>query len=385
METVLVITVAVILATTAYYVFRGEETKQIVNEKVNLAFQGKVEEKEGSQVNSSDGEQSNQNKVNPDEEKSFWDQIFGKKADEENEEIATKSQDNDLKSVKVTDKQLLELTDIVYADLELLEDQESADFAELQKILGENITVIDKANEPNGFQAMAVRNDDTGEVIIVFRGSDDQDDWVKQNPSIVLEISGPQNASAESFVKNIIAMEGDRSSIILTGHSLGGFHAQNMAKEFDLPAVTFNAPGLKPNPARNMDKYPLFPPLVIWDGFRSAFNPNMNLLDDIPNSFGANDDQVVNYVIKDDLVGNYGLHYGKTVVLNPGDQAQERNDYLHPNKDNITNIIVNELVTLGIDSLSKEGPKKYVDDFLYDHNHDAFVDEFFKEDGNIAR
>ncbi|WP_169713790.1 YqiA/YcfP family alpha/beta fold hydrolase [Paludifilum halophilum] len=297
----------------------------------------------------------------------------GTESDNEKDEkqAPKRSQAKNLEDVKMTDQQLKQMTDMSYEDIDKLTDKD------FNKIFGKtngkpNAKIIDREDLGNGFQAIAVKNKKTGEVVIAFRGSDVEDkgvDWWGQNSSIYMQTKGVQVDSAKQFVERVKnSKKAQDSSITLTGHSLGGFHAQNMAKEYDLPAVTFNAPGLKPHPLHGAGTVS-----GGWDALKGAFNPNMNGLEDPANAVGAHDNQVVNYVNDADAVGNYGVHYGKVIVTEKGKAPRERNDYLNPIKDK---------EILGVLPKAIQGTVQ--GGFLENHSSDSFNSQF-GDDGNIAR
>src|SRR5690606_23865415 len=155
----------------------------------------------------------------------------------------------------------------------------------LDDIFGkDNGEIIDRIDMSNGFEAIAVKNKVTNEVVIAFRGSDFEDkgiDWWGQN-------------------------------------------------------------------------------LSIWQQF---------------NALGVYDKRVVNYVNQDDVVGNYGVHFGKVVVTDDGEPPVERNDYLYPNKDKVRTVIAR-----AVKLLREGGTEK----FRFEHSLDPF-DAHFGREGNIAR
>src|SRR5690606_7720702 len=241
----------------------------------------------------------------------------------------------------------------------------------LDDIFGkDNGEIIDRIDMSNGFEAIAVKNKVTNEVVIASRGSDFEDkgiDWWGQNLSIWQQFKGPQVDDADRFIERV--MNNDRakgSTIILTGHSKGGFHAEDGAKKYGLPAVTFNAPGLKPHPLHKISG---------WQALKTAINPYMSIFRDPLNALGVYDKRVVNYVNQDDVVGNYGVHFGKVVVTDDGEPPVERNDYLYPNKDQVRTVIA-RVVKL----LREGGTEK----FRFEHSLDPF-DAHFGREGNIAR
>lgn len=240
-----------------------------------------------------------------------------------------KKQAKTSKKVEISDEQLMQMSDLAYEDISGLSNEDFNDVFGFDDQGRPNAQILDRRDLPNGFQAIAVKNKVTGEIVITYRGSDTDNrgiDWWGQDATIWTQTPGAQENEARKFVEAVKKNpEAKNSSIVLTGHSLGGFHAQLAAKETGLPAVTFNAPGLKPNPAGSLGGV-----RTIRKGIRGLFNSRMNLKDDFRNAWGSNDDQVVNYVNEGDAIGNFGIHYGKTVVTGNGKEPKERNDYTSP-------------------------------------------------------
>lgn len=287
------------------YYFVMDEGQTTVKDKIIAIING---EESGGSTELGSGETENEN-------------IYQRRAPK-------REQVDNVNDVGVTDEQLRRMSDIVYEDIEGLTDGDFSSvfgFDERGRPIAE---IIERQDLDNGFQAIAVRNRATGEIVISFRGSDTDNnaiDWWGQDATILTQTPGVQEQNARRFVEMVQNNPRSQdSSIVLTGHSLGGFHAQLAAKETGLPAVTFNAPGLKPNPAGSMGTI-----RRAKDAFLGLFNPRINVLDDFNNARGANDDQVINYVNDGDAIGNFGIHYGRTVVTGDG-EPRERNDYLSP-------------------------------------------------------
>lgn len=154
----------------------------------------------------------------------------------------------------------------------------------------------------NGFSAAAYRKDETGEIFIVFRGSEpgdyrlkyggDINTWIpiyKQDPSPYGLKA--QIAQARAFTDRVLA-ENPGSTAVITGHSLGGALAQIEAARTGRRGETFNAPGMKD---------------VI-----AELHPNRT-------DFGT----ITNHRREGDLVSKVGTHVGDTAVYADPPATQE--------------------------------------------------------------
>lgn len=277
--------------------------------------------------------------------------------------------------VEISDRDLRLMSEIVYADqyggdMSQLQDRDFDDIFGYDDNGNSNAEIIGTEDLWNGFEAVAVKNKATGEIVVSFRGSDTHkglNDWWGQDFTILTQYPGLQEGQAKKFVEKIKNNpKAKDSSIVLTGHSLGGWHAQMAAKETGLPAVTFNAPGVKPNTVASLSPK---------SKVKSLFNPRMNIIDDISNVFGANDDQVINYVDGNDFIGNFGIHYGRTIVTGSGKEPNERNDYLRPDQ-----VGGGGAVSRGVRNYQQGGANQIAEP----HKLDSFDDQF-GADGNIHR
>jgi len=108
-----------------------------------------------------------------------------------------------------------------------------------------------------GLNAAAFKNKHTNEVVIAFRGSQEEIDWYFDIMGQFVQEGSFQFNPARKFVNEIVKMNSN-SKIILTGHSLGGYLAQKMSLDIMeehralsqninfVKGVTFNANGFFP-------------------------------------------------------------------------------------------------------------------------------------------
>lgn len=126
-------------------------------------------------------------------------------------------------------------------------------------------SILASTNDPTGMDAVAFRNNRKNEVVIAFRGTSDLRD-INTDIDMALDNKGRnrQVVPAKAFVQRI-AREFPYEKITLTGHSLGGWLAQNIVYHINernlipksrlLNAETFNAPGFWNPNLRGQEAY----------------------------------------------------------------------------------------------------------------------------------
>lgn len=83
--------------------------------------------------------------------------------------------------------------------------------------------VIKPSEALNGFQGMLVQDDVTKEYTFVFRGTDENMDWVSSDIPMFLDSMPDQMFSVVSFVMEMINQYHlDATNTTFAGHSLGG-------------------------------------------------------------------------------------------------------------------------------------------------------------------
>ena len=103
----------------------------------------------------------------------------------------------------------------------------------------------------SGFKAATYKNNATGEIAIVYGGSDDLKDLVYNDTAIALNKTVPQATEAIEYYNEVIAKN---KEVTVTGHSLGGaladyvaYYAATTLGDNTTQFTTFNAPGVQGN------------------------------------------------------------------------------------------------------------------------------------------
>ena len=140
---------------------------------------------------------------------------------------------------------------------------------------------VDTRSSQSGLYAEAYRNTATGEIAIAYRGTEPTDGGdLRADYAIATQKASEQFNEAWRFARDIVTSN-PNAPVSATGHSLGGALAQYVSGVFKIPGETFNAPGIK----------------------------NMSGL--LPMT-GNN---VTNWVVPTDIVGNFGEHVGTKKYL----------------------------------------------------------------------
>jgi putative lipase involved disintegration of autophagic bodies len=167
----------------------------------------------------------------------------------------------------------------------------------------------------DGFWGCLYVNETTKEVVVAFKGTGSaklteeklaQVGSDRPNHSLTGDITAdlkllvgviPNQAStAETlFTRATSVYDPKTYTYSITGHSLGGYLAQVVSYWYALPCVTFNAPGAWGDMQKA--KINLFKPQVMWQSITSTLQ------------FEA---ICVNFIHVGDIIGNYGLHRGRT-------------------------------------------------------------------------
>lgn len=199
------------------------------------------------------------------------------------------------------------VSDYEYADLsnESYEDLEVGTTLRSNNEMWEVIHIHDD-KFVTGAASFTFQNED-GEVVMAFRGTESIDtpdrfvkDWAENINDTVFGRQSWQEMSLQIAFNEVTNLDNvDPDKISFTGHSQGGKHAQSFSLQNDLPAVTFNAPGINATNSTNI------------------LNPRAQI-DNLGNYYNEwrNDAKIVNHVIEGDTVGEMGGILEKQIILN---------------------------------------------------------------------
>ena len=107
---------------------------------------------------------------------------------------------------------------------------------------------MEEYSDATGCQATAFRNSETGEIVIAYRGTDSDLDWISGNapvgtPTIMHKV--PEQYGGAIYFYNSIKDKYQGVTISITGHSLGGILAQLVGACTLKETVTFNSIGVE--------------------------------------------------------------------------------------------------------------------------------------------
>ncbi|SDY40283.1 hypothetical protein [Thermoactinomyces sp. DSM 45892] len=208
----------------------------------------------------------------------------------------------EIKDLKTTDQQMAFLSQLVYEN-DLTEKR-------LQELLGDEWKIGPRIDSPNSLQAIAFVNQNTQEVIITYRGTQESGDFYS-DAMFVLGLPTPQVGPAINFAKDIInSPKYAGYKFGATGHSLGGYLANKVATTYLIPTITFNAPGDVQNPPiQTGGRYGLHP---LPERERSLTSKEKVMINQ---KKGAYNGLIRNIDFSGDTVANTGTKPGETVTI----------------------------------------------------------------------
>jgi len=187
-----------------------------------------------------------------------------------------------------------------------------------------NLEYLHSKSFNNGFFALAFRDKKTEDIIISYRGSNDQNDWLFNNYTILSHMIPDQIFAAIDFYKEcrIKFNPENKNHIIITGHSLGGGLAQLVGTfEPDTSVYTYNAIGVY----HLLDEPDFYQYLGIASQESPVFKKYLEVVNEVDGNLIKNlssiiktphsklcADNIYNLVCGSDIVGNIAEHIGET-------------------------------------------------------------------------
>ncbi|MUV39209.1 hypothetical protein JNUCC1_03082 [Lentibacillus sp. JNUCC-1] len=194
-------------------------------------------------------------------------------------------------------------------------------------------------NDDSGFHARAFNQAEEGTIVVSFAGTEDLQDGIT-DAALAFGYGSKQFEEAAEYVEELIEQYPGHQ-IVLTGHSLGGAIAQYTSLNTNVPAITWNAPGIKTR------DYSFFEnPLSI-----GMSDSNV----DVPAKFfdenGLFDDLIVNHMMEEDDIGTYHIHAGQSIVYSDDGTSSIRDDYSgEAHKSNTLWSLIGTAIGKGFDS-----------------------------------
>ena len=169
---------------------------------------------------------------------------------------------------------------------------------DFDNVIVDQWVLIDKKDKSSGMQAVVYSNEETGELALVFRGTEtcDLPCSLRESAEFLRDAAADgmltfglvhgQFKDAVRYAQDVIDNLAQRRKIIVTGHSLGGGLAQGVGAAFGLETYAFNS---APVPDDFFKKYPPALPVEI-------LNEMMHVIADIHDPVSNTDETGKLYV-----------------------------------------------------------------------------------------
>ena len=218
---------------------------------------------------------------------------------------------------------------------------------DFDNVIVDQWVLIDKKDKSSGMQAVVYSNEETGELALVFRGTEtcDLPCSLRESAEFLSDAAADgmltfglvhgQFKDAVRYAQDVIDNLAQRRKIIVTGHSLGGGLAQGVGAAFGLETYAFNS---APVPDDFFKKYPPALPMEI-------LNEMMHVIADIHDPVSNTDETGKLYVNADHASTLLQFDFDLKEVL--PDELRKLND-LRFDRHSMTRLLENAVSLMSI-------------------------------------
>lgn len=266
--------------------------------------------------------------------------------------------------IDISSDELASLAKMGYSDDKIKDFDTPEGKTQEEKLMDSGWEEKGSRNHWSGFEGRVFVNEDDGTIAFSFGGTEHKRDYGADLLLATGRETG-QYAQAEEFVEEMMKRYPDYQPV-LVGHSLGGAIAQHISMKKQIPATTFNAPGIGTREYSFSDTFfkdggwkadPI--PFLLKAGINEG---SLNPLVDQLNRNGFYNDLVENNVMENDEIGTYQIHLGQTNTYTEDGDVTISNDYSDEAHDSDLPALKSQKTLIDIlDNVPSHGMKNFID------------------------